>query len=407
MFYEAELQFLRSMLKKCHLQTLIIDPDAHVDKHLYSGLRWLLEGKEHSLQSIKDYLPPMEKNTVYRLSDPFGCEYIFLLLPDTAEEMLFCIGPYLSKGLERDKILEIAEKYKMNSRQTSHLESYYDGIPVLSEDNPVLAALETFGEKIWGGSNSFNVVDITKKHLDTARFELLQSDASKDEATLVNMKIMESRYAYENELIEAVTNGQVHKAELIFSGFSNLTVESRLADPVRNLKNYCVIMNTLLRKAAENGGVHPLHIDSVSSDFALKIERANQLSAVRSLMPEMFTTYCNLVRKHSLKNYSPPVKKVILCVEDDLTANLTLSTLAQKQNLSAGYLSGLFKKETGKTVTEFITEKRIEHAKHLLSTTNLQVQTVAQHCGIYDVHYFSKVFKKNTGLTPKEFKEKS
>lgn len=406
MFYEAELQFLRSMLKKCHLQTLLINPNDKIDKSLISGLRWLSEDVEHSLQTIKEYLPPMQKNTVYRLSDPFGCEYIFLLLPDTPEETLFCLGPYLSKAPEKEKIPEIAEKYKMNARQTSHLESYYDGIPVLSEDNPVLAALETFGERLWGGSNSFNVVDITKNHLDTARFEPIQSDASRDEATLVNMKIMETRYAYENELIEAVTNGQVHKAELIFSGFSNLTVESRLSDPVRNLKNYCIIMNTLLRKAAEKGGVHPLHIDRVSSDFALKIERANQLAAVRSLMPEMFTTYCNLVRKHSLKNYSPPVKKAILCIEDDLTANLTLSTLAQRQNLSAGYLSGIFKKETGKTVTEFITEKRIERARHLLSATNLQVQTVAQHCGIYDVHYFSKVFKKYTGTTPKEYRER-
>lgn len=406
MFYEAELQFLRSMLKKCHLQTLIIDPNSCVDKNLYSGLSWLLEDGGYPLQTIKDYLPPMEKNTVYRLNDPFGCEYIFLVLPDTQEERFLCIGPYLTKGFEREKILEVAEKYKMNTRQVNLLESYYNGIPILSEDNPVLAALETFGEKIWGGSSSFSVVDITKKHLDIARFEPTQSNASKEEATLVNMKIMESRYAYENELIEAVTNGQVHKAELIFSGFSNLTVESRLADPVRNLKNYCVIMNTLLRKAAEKGGVHPLHLDRVSSEFASKIERANQLSSVRNLMPEMFTTYCNLVRKHSLKNYSPPVKKAIICIEDDLTANLTLSTLAQRQNLSAGYLSGLFKKETGKTVTEFITEKRIAYAKHLLSTTNLQVQTVAQHCGIYDVHYFSKVFKKYTGTTPKEYREK-
>ena len=41
----------------------------------------------------------------------------------------------------------------------------------------------------------------------------------------------------------------------------------------------------------------------------------------------------------------------------------------------------------------------------LLATTKLQIQTIAQHCGILDVHYFSKVFKKSVGVTPKQYRE--
>lgn len=75
------------------------------------------------------------------------------------------------------------------------------------------------------------------------------------------------------------------------------------------------------------------------------------------------------------------------------------------QNISSAYLSSIFKKETGQTVTEYVTVKRIEMAKRLLSNTNLQIQTVAQHCGILDVHYFSKLFKKHTGLTLKDYRK--
>jgi YesN/AraC family two-component response regulator len=56
------------------------------------------------------------------------------------------------------------------------------------------------------------------------------------------------------------------------------------------------------------------------------------------------------------------------------------------------------------TVSEYIREKRINYAEHLLLTTHLQIQTVALHCGIMDVQYFSKIFKKQTGKTPKEFR---
>jgi len=58
-----------------------------------------------------------------------------------------------------------------------------------------------------------------------------------------------------------------------------------------------------------------------------------------------------------------------------------------------------------KTVSEYVRYKRIEHAKYLLGTTHLQIQTVAQHCGIMDVQYFLKAFKKEVGKTPKEYRE--
>ena len=164
-------------------------------------------------------------------------------------------------------------------------------------------------------------------------------------------------------------------------------------------------MNTLLRKAAENGGVHPVHLDSTSSDFAKKIELASDARACMALMREMFSAYCRLVYKHSIRRYSPIVQKTVLLVDSDISAELSLKTLAQKQGISPGYLATIFKKETGKTVSEYIRDKRIDHAKHLLRTTHLQIQTVALHCGIMDVQYFSKIFKRKTGKNPKEYRD--
>ena len=164
-------------------------------------------------------------------------------------------------------------------------------------------------------------------------------------------------------------------------------------------------MNTLSRKAAERGGVHPIYLDKVSSEFAHKIERLSSVSLGPSLMREMFRTYCRLVRKHSMKNYSAPIQKAIALIDADLTADLSLHALATAQNISDGYLSSLFRRETGQTLTQFVNERRMKAASRLLTTTKLQIQTVAQHCGIVDVHYFSRLFKKHTGMTPLEYRE--
>jgi YesN/AraC family two-component response regulator len=190
------------------------------------------------------------------------------------------------------------------------------------------------------------------------------------------------------------------------SNFSSLAFESRVADRLRNLKNYGIIMNTLFRKAAERGGVHPVYIDKVSSQFAKEIENAKTVKEINEIMPEILVKYCNLVRKNSTKGYSPAVKKAIIKIESDLTADLSLNEMAKLCNVSSGYLSALFKKETGKTLTDFVNDKRVSFAKHLLKTTNLQVQTIAQHCGILDFHYFCRMFKKSVGLTPTQYREK-
>ena len=164
-------------------------------------------------------------------------------------------------------------------------------------------------------------------------------------------------------------------------------------------------MNTLLRKAAEHGGVHPFYIDKLSSSFAAKIERMTYISENNELMREMFRDYCRLVRKHSTGRFSLLVQKTIIAIESELSSPLSLTYLSNMQNVSAGYLSAIFKKETGKTLSGFIIEKRIDYAKHLLETTALQIQSVALHSGILDVQYFSKLFKKHTGMTPKDYRD--
>lgn len=226
-----------------------------------------------------------------------------------------------------------------------------------------------------------------------------------NETDLSRIHLMELRYEHENRMMDAISHGDLRTAEGITDAFSASVFEERTPDPLRNLQNYCIIMNTLCRKAAENGGVHPIHLNEISSKVARKIEELRNVSAIPGFMKEIITSYCRLVRAHSTQNYSSTVQKAILYIEGNLQNDLRLSTVADAISISSGYLSALFKKETGQTLTDFATHKRMDHACHLLRSTDLQIQTIAQYCGFLDLHYFCRVFKKATGTTPTAYRK--
>ena len=404
MQFENELNLLCATFQKSHIRIELVTEAAVAAATLPEDVEAdLMLGNDARLwRSV--LRQPLQESTVYKTTDEYRRTYLYLLLPEATEKTVLLIGPYFSEQLSQETLLELGEQNGLSPKMQKYVFEYFTSIPVLSETNLLLLMLESFCEHIWQTS-SYAVIDVESEPRAPVSLIHGKADSDRFDDNLVNMKVLEQRYDFENEMLQAVTKGQIHKEKQLLAAFSQDVLEMRTTSPLRNSKNYCIIMNTLLRKAAERGGVHPVYLDRVSSEFAAKIEQMSLLSEFSSFMREMFISYCRLVRKHSIKRYSPVVQKTILLIDSDLSAPLTLSALAAAQGLSEGYLATVFKKETEKTVSEYVREKRMKHAAHLLTTTRLQIQTVALHCGIMDVQYFSKLFKKHTGKTPKEYRE--
>lgn len=400
MNYTAELSFLKKALSKMYLSCYQIDINSKLENENSDILDSLFLNQKISDKSIKELFSEISPNVIYRISTSI-CRYVFFLLPPSNEQILV-IGPYALNEINRSDILEKAESLSFGVDKTKRFAQFYQTVPYIANESYVFALINSFAETIWEGDN-FHLEDV-----DNEAYFYFQDacDDYDDNTPLINMRMMEERYHHEQELMDAISHGQSHKAVLLKGAFSKISFESRIADPLRNTKNYCIITNTLFRKAAQNGGVHPIYLDGVSSDYAKKIEQLAAPSLAADLILDMFSSYCNLVRKKATDKFSPLIQKVIIMIDSDLTTPLSLSDIADKNNVSAPYLSAAFKKETGKTITEFVLERRIKYAKKLLKSTNLQVQTIAAHCGILDVHYFTKLFKKYEGITPKQYREK-
>ena len=402
--YESQLNFVCETLRRCHIRTSIVSPSDSIasvlDSYLYDIMGILLDNRF----SVLTHFGNIESKTQYKFIDECNLCYIYLRLPsDEAQSILF-IGPYLSLPLSSEDIMELEERLGIPPHAKKHLEEYYRSIPVITDGDRIFAMIDAFCEHIWH-SPTFTITRVNKPiSFSIPSISVLSHENNFDE-TLANINMTEIRYSFENELIQAISMGQLHKEKLLLSSFTEEMFEKRVSDPIRNAKNYCIIMNTISRKATEQGSVHPFYIDRVSSKFAAKIEHITSLKEVSVLMREMFCSYCQLVRTHATQKFVPVVQKTMLMIDSDLSAELSLHSLAKHQGISDGYLSTIFKKETGKTVSQYIQEKRIKHAMYLLDTTHLQVQTIALHCGIMDVQYFSKIFKKHVGKTPNEYRK--
>lgn len=405
MYYEKELLFFQRLIENFHLSFYLFSEPFDSIPNLDLGLRSLISPDNDyraSISKLPDYCQP---NKIYRVCDEFLCHYIFFRLPETEKATFVSIGPYTLTEISSKTLLESAGRFSLPPELFPQLEKYYRNLPMVPNEHTLLTALNILGESIWGSMDNFSVQNV-KEHITLDLEPVAQRPPFKEpKDAFISMQILEKRYAEENRLIQAVTLGQTHKAEMIMSNSSSRFLEQRAANPIQNLKNYMIILNTLLRKAAETGGVHPLHIDSLSSRFAFKIEQITSENDFLTLQKEMAHKYCLLVKNHSMKGHSLLIRKVLTRIDSDLTADLSLKTQAELLNVNSSYLSTLFKKETGYTLTEYVNRKRMEHAIFLLNSTNMQVQMIAQYCGIPDVNYFTKTFKKLVGKTPKEYRD--
>lgn len=409
MNYQAELNFVRELLKTYRLNIHLFDDSITPDSVLPT-YNWIGDffSQNTSLAELYQNLQKQCKpKVIYQIDDGFMCHHIVFLISSENEKPVYAyIGPYTQEVIGKQQITKLSEKYRFSPELISQLESFYQEIPYIADETHLTSLIYTFCGLIWGGTDKFT----TKQFQDFYPINsdlLLKSTIGKETLEPTpDMLYIEERYDVERQLMQAVSTGQIPKAELLFSTLTKYQFEVRSTNALRNTKNYLIILNTLLRIAARNGDVPPFHIDKLSSAYAHKIETTTSTTSGTALMKEMVRKYCLLVKNHSMKGYSLLIRKVLTQIDYDLTADLGLKNLATQLNVNPSYLSTLFKKETGSTLTEYVNQKRIEHAVFLLNSSSLQIQMIAQYSGIADVNYFTKTFKKIIGITPKEYRDR-
>ncbi len=404
MKYYRNLEFFQKLLAGMHISSCIVkNPTLEIPIEIDLRLRASLFGLNNYNTFFDNSMYEAKTNTIYRFFDEYDCSYIFLQLPHTQTPAFFFVGPYLLDIPSKERIDKKATLLKLTFEQTEQMQRYYTKLPLIEDENILLTMMNALGKELWE-QEKYDIEYIEYAILDHHKPISVRKHSTL-QAPTPDLSDLEAGYANENFLIDAVSKGKLHLVTTVTSSVFNNGSSAVLTDSLRMRKNNLIILKTLLRKAAEYGGVHPIHINELSNHFAIQIENIRTMKQSLRLQEEMIRSYCLLVKQHSLTNYSYYVGKAITLVQYDLSADLRLKTIAEKLNVNASYLSALFHKEYGCTLTEFITKQRIDHGITLLQTTRKTVQDIAGECGIPDTTYFIKLFKKQTGFTPNQYRE--
>lgn len=403
MHYDSVLAYVRKVLSNYHIPTVLYEEPFNQFPLIDLGLRESLFDDFNEREALDTFRQNCAANTLYYFTDSYYCSYVAMLLPNPKKLQYLFIGPYTYIDFNKTNYLTLLEKLNIPSALLPLLENYYYNIAFVQSEVQFKNMIGTLADTIWEDSKNYTIAVVHKNpwcHILNDFTSIPEQPYLKS----VNIQVAEARYAFENQCMQAVSQGNHALIDQLVSGENGIRMIPRLADSLRDYKNYMVIFNTLLRKAAEQGAVHPIYLDQLSSKFAKKIEALTSVTD-HSLEREMLHKYCILVRNYSVKGYSPIIQKVVNQINLNLTSDLSLRTLAEMFHISAGYLSTLFHKELGITLTDYVNKKRIEHAILLLNATDLQIQTVAACCGIQDINYFTRIFKKFKGMTPKKYRE--
>ena len=177
-------------------------------------------------------------------------------------------------------------------------------------------------------------------------------------------------------------------------------------DPVRHLKNLAIVFTALCTRAAIRGGLTPEIAYTLSDQYISAIETGTTLSEVAEVNAAMQDDFVQRVHQCKEGSISPQVRNCMNYLQVHLTEKISVPELAAKMGYSASHLTKLFKREVGTTINEYAMSLKMEQAKDSLRLSDEAVQSICHRLGFGSQSYFGKQFRKATGMTPLEYREK-
>ena len=177
-------------------------------------------------------------------------------------------------------------------------------------------------------------------------------------------------------------------------------------NPLTSLKYHFVITTAMITRLCKQKGME-LELAFRMSDFYIqKLDDIHTVEGVRSLHDEMVLDFTEKMRKICRSDANS--RHISLCKEyiySHIKERITIEDLADELGVSASYLSRLFKKETGDSVSIYIRRQKMEIAKNLLQYSEYSMIDIANRLSFSSQSHFTQQFREFVGMTPKKYRD--
>ncbi len=235
--------------------------------------------------------------------------------------------------------------------------------------------------------------------------EWLRFEAGEDIDEMEHRKLTEEFLFY-----RAVANGDVNAVKKNcklgrFVESDGVGVLSR--NPVTNLKYHFVITTAMITRICREHGMELEQAFRLSDFYIQKLDDIHTLQEVQGLHDKMVIDYAEKMRRYLRKDTNS--KHISACKEyiySHIKERITIEDLADEYGVSASYLSRLFKKETGTSISGYIREQKINVAKNMLRFSDYSMIEIANRLSFSSQSHFIQQFRETVGMTPKKYREK-
>lgn len=345
------------------------------------------------------FLKHIKPDNIYELRAPFGiCHFAFY---SSSNKTIYVLGPALTELFDKKKIEREIKELNLGEKTREHIIRYCSSLPVVSY--ATIHNLSAILAKELCGTTHFMSHE-TIEYMPTKQTQ--EIDTIKPPSELSKMRRIEEQYEMNNALVEAVKLGNVSLALSVLAKYSyKADFQVRNTNPLRNMQNYCIVLNTQLRRAIEETGLHPYSLDLISSEIGLKIETLKTVDEAREFIVHSIRRYCEFVRENNYQNLSSLVHLAVTFVKEHLTEDISVKKAAEVLSVNANYLSTVFKREMGLSFIDFVNRERINQAEALLTKTSLPISRIAITVGYNNTSYFAKQFIRFKGKTPTDYRK--
>lgn len=215
-------------------------------------------------------------------------------------------------------------------------------------------------------------------------------------------------YALEQQMLRMVRKGDTAALKAWVATAPAVNGGILASDQLRQLKNTFVVSTTLVSRAAIQGGMDTEDAFALSDAFIQRCELLSFLDQITNLQYRMVLEFAERVERIRLGRQPTQLTLAVSnYIQHHLSEPIRAEKMAKELFMSRPYLSAKFKEETGETLTDFILKEKTEEAKRLLRYSDKTATAISSYLGFSSLGHFSQVFKKYTGLSPAEYREKN
>lgn len=161
----------------------------------------------------------------------------------------------------------------------------------------------------------------------------------------------------------------------------------------------------LMSRAALEGGASVDAILKLNNSFLAQVQKTASIEDLSVSLSNMLKRFADLVFTGSSSRHADLIQRAIQFLNTHYAGNIDLRTMSAHLHMSAAHFSKVFKEETGQGFVHFLNQLRIERSKELLRDHSIRLAGISEMVGFDDQSYFTKVFRKHTGMSPGQYRK--